>query len=299
MTKIASFKRKNKKRKVIKSTRYLHSFGHFLLSLFFHIVLFGIGLFCLLPFIWMVSTAFKPTPQILLMPPKWIPNPIILSNFSEAFNSAPFFRYFLNSSFQAIAVTMGVLFTSSLAGYGFVRFQFPGRNFIFTLFLMTMMIPGVVVLIPSYLLMDKLNWINTYYALIIPLLGSAFGTFLLRQFMYSIPTAILDAARIDGSSEFGIYCRIALPLCKPALAALAIFIFTFNWDSFLWPLLVLDDKIKFTLPLGLRSFQSIWQIYQYNLLMAGTIVATIPILLLFIILQKYFIRGISLTGLKA
>ncbi len=250
------------------------------------------------PFLWMVSTAFKPGPETIAYPPTWIPNQPTLQNFPEALSYAPFARFFLNSIIQGTSVTLSVLFFSSLTGYAFAKFNFKGRDILFILILSTMMIPFQVTMIPLYFMMKYLNLIDNLAALIIPGLISAFGIFLMRQFIQTIPTDLIDAARIDGCPEFGIYWRIILPLCKPPLATLSIFTFMANWDSFMWPLVVIDTLSKRTVPLGLALYSNQFGITKTNLLMAATLVCSLPVIILFVSMQKYFIKGITLTGLK-
>lgn len=249
------------------------------------------------PFLWMVSTAFKPPPEIISYPPKLIPHMPTLEHFNELFSKLKFGRFFLNSAYIAILVTLSALFTSSLVGYVFAKFEFRGRNAIFLLILSSMMIPFPVVMIPLYLLMAKLKLVDTHVAVMLPSIYSTFGIFLMRQFIRTIPSQLIEAARIDGCSEFKIFWSIILPLCKPALAVLGVFTFMWNWDSFVWPLIVLQSEDKFTLPVGLAVFSQRWWT-NYGLVMAGALVSVVPILIIFVIFQKHFVRGIVMTGFK-
>jgi multiple sugar transport system permease protein len=262
-----------------------------------HIVLYALAGITVAPFIWMILTSFKELGDILVYPPKWLPGRIILDNYINAFQAAPFGRYYFNSLFVAISVTMGQMVTCSLAAYAFARLQFRGRDLLFYIFLGTMMIPGQVTMIPSFLMLHWLGWIDTYAALIVPGLASAFGTFLLRQFFMTIPRDLEDAASIDGCSRFGILWRIILPLSRPALATLAIFTFMGVFNDFLWALVVVSsDELK-TVQLGLAIFRDRYQT-DWGQLMAGSVAATLPILLVFFVAQKYFIAGITMSGLK-
>lgn len=252
------------------------------------------------PFFWMISTSFKSSPEAIAFPPTIIPkNPVGVINYIRVLSDVPFFLFYGNSIIVAVAVTSACLLTSSLTGYIFAKFNFPGRNVLFTLILATMMIPFFVILIPIFIMVVSLGLVDTLWALIIPGLVSAFGIFLMRQYMASIPGELIDAARIDGCSEFGIYSRVILPLSKPALSALGIFIFTANWDSFLWPLIVIEDINKRTVPVGLALFTQQFGIPSYNLILAASVLAVLPVLIVFLLFQKNFIQGITLTGIKA
>ena len=208
----------------------------------------------------------------------------------------PFLRYLLNTTAVASSITFLHLAVSSLAAYAFARLRFPGRNRLFLLYLATLMVPGQVTLIPNFLIVKYLGWIDTYQALIIPQIFTAFGTFLLRQFFLTIPRELEDAARIDGASAVGIYWRIVLPLSGPALATLGVFTFTTQWNNFLWPLIVINDAQMRTLTVGLRALIGQFTV-QYPLLMAGSVISLIPMLIVFLLAQRFFVRGIALTGL--
>ncbi|NMB13038.1 MAG: carbohydrate ABC transporter permease [Firmicutes bacterium] len=250
----------------------------------------------LLPFFWMVSTSLKEPGAVFLYPPQWIPDPIDWSNYTRIFQVLPFSRFYLNSFIHAGSVTILQLITCSLAGYAFARLRFPGRDTLFMGYLATLMIPGQVVIIPNFILLRTIGWIDTYQALILPNAFSAFGTFLLRQFFMSLPEELEDAARIDGCGYFGIYWYVILPLSKPALTSLTIFTFLGQWNNFIWPLIVINSVEMNTLTVGLRTLQG-----QYNtawtLLMAGSVLALLPILIMFFLGQRYFIKGVTLTGM--
>lgn len=251
----------------------------------------------IVPFIWMLSTSLKEPSQVFIYPPKWIPHSLAFKNYLKAWTLVPFGRFFINSLLVAVWVTFGQLLTSSLAAYSFARLRFPGRDTLFIIFLGTMMVPFQVTMIPVYILMRELGWVDTYYALIIPNLFSAYGCFLLRQFFLTIPTELEDAAKIDGGGYLTIYSKIILPLAKPALATLGVFTFMASWNSFIWPLIVVNSIEMQTLPLGLASFQGLYTT-DWTLLMAGTVIALIPVLIIFIFAQRFFIEGITLSGVK-
>jgi multiple sugar transport system permease protein len=263
------------------------------------------------PFMWMVSASFQSMGDIFRWPPTWIPRNPSLDNYTRFFEGERIGRYFFNSAFVALAVTALQLFTSSLAAYTFAKRRFPGRDFLFMLALATMMIPGQVTLIPNYVILKHIpffggndalgngghGWLDSYWGLIVPQAASAFGIFLMRQYMKSIPDDLLDAARVDGGSEFRIYWQVVMPLCRPALAALGIFTFTYVWDDFFWPLIIVSSEELRTLPLGLALFV-VKNRTAWDLLMAGSVVTTIPVLIVFLLFQRHFIRGIAVTGMK-
>lgn len=249
------------------------------------------------PFVWMMIASLMTAGEIQLRPPVWLPATPQFNNYAELVDSIPIARLYFNSLFTSGIIVFGVLLSSSLAGFAFAKYRFPGREFLFYLILATMMIPFFVTLIPVFFIVRQLGWIDTYQGLVIPGLTSAYGIFLMRQFMITVPDEIIDAARIDGASELSIYWRIVLPLIKPALATLGTFVFIGAWNNFLWPLLVLNSRELMTLPLGINSLRSLYA-DNTNLLMAGTAVSVLPMLFVFIYLQRYFIQGIALTGLK-
>lgn len=263
----------------------------------FHVVIYTVALATIAPFIWMVLTSVKDLGDIFVYPPKWLPSKIHLENYARAFQAAPFGRYYLNSIMVAVCVTLGQLATCSLAAYAFARLKFWGRDVIFYIFLGTMMIPYQVTMIPSFMVLHWLGWIDTYKALIVPGLASAFGTFLLRQFFLTIPKELEEAAYLDGCSKFKVLWRIIVPLSKPALATLAIFTFMGTFNDFIWALIVINSEELRTVQLGLAIFRDRY-ITDWDLLMAGSVMATLPILLVFFFAQKYFIKGITLSGIK-
>jgi multiple sugar transport system permease protein len=219
------------------------------------------------------------------------------SNYEDAWNAVPFGRFFLNSIFVTLSITLGQIITCSLGGFAFSRLDFPGREKIFFLYLATLMIPGPVLTVPIYLLLREYHLLNTYQGVILPGLFSAYGTFLLRQFFKTIPKDLEDAARIDGAGTFSIYLRIILPLSAPALAALSTFVFIGSWNDFFWPSIVLTDPNRLTLPVGLALFSDLYFL-EYGRLMAGSMLSMAPAILVYLIFQRYITRGIVMTGLK-
>lgn len=271
--------------------------GPLLKKIIIYLILSLIGFTMLIPFLWMLSTSLKDSSNIFIFPPQWIPKPFVFKNYYDTLTLVPFGRFFLNSLIVAICVTCGQLITSSLAAYAFARLKFPARDVIFLIFLGTMMIPFQVTMIPVYILMRKLGWIDTYYALIVPNLFSAYGCFLLRQFFLTIPEELEEAAKIDGCGYFTIYRKIILPLSLPALITLFVFTFMGSWNNFIWPLIVVNSTEMQTLPLGLTTFRDLYTT-QWTLVMAGTVISLLPILIIFIIAQRYFVEGITLSGIK-
>ncbi len=252
------------------------------------------------PFAWMVIASLHPSHGVLPTPSHLLPNRLHFENYATvlAMDATPFVRFLWNTSVVAVSVVCGQLILCSLAGYGFARLRFPGRDLIFFLFLATMMIPGQVTMIPAFLVVRSFGWLDTYWALIVPGISSAFGIFLLRQFFITLPRELDDAARIDGCSEFGIYRRIALPLSAPALATLAAFAFIATWTDFFWPLLVTSTTKMRTLEVGLSVFKDSFGATNWPLQMAAAVLVLIPVLLVFLATQRFFVRGIALTGLK-
>lgn len=257
------------------------------------------GVLMALPFLWMVSSSLKSIGEIYVFPPAFIPEAIQWNNYLEIWQRLPFHLFFRNSFVVATLETSGVLFTSSLAGYSFARLRYPGRDQLFLIYLSTLMIPFAVRMIPLFVLMRTFGWVDSLAALIIPGMFSAWGTFLMRQFMLTIPRELEDAALIDGCSFFRIYWRIILPLTMPALATLGIFHFMDSWNAFLWPLIVLNSMSIKTLPLGLAAFQAMVAMKTpWHLVMAAAVVSVAPIIVVFMLGQKYYVRGIVTTGLK-
>jgi multiple sugar transport system permease protein len=266
------------------------------MRLLLHVLLILGSIVMLVPFFWMLSTSLKQPGEVFLYPPRWIPQPLQWGNYVKTLTVMPFGRYFFNSTVQAVAVTVLQLLTASLAAFAFARLNFPGRDLLFLLYLGTMMIPFPVTMIPDFIIMRYLNWIDTYKALILPPAFSAFSTFLLRQYFLSLPVELDDAARVDGASSWRIWWQIIMPLSGPVLATLAIFTFMGQWNNFVWPLIVTNSDQMRTLPVALAAFQGQYSI-QWNLLMAGSVISILPILLIYIVGQKWFVQGIALTGM--
>jgi multiple sugar transport system permease protein len=262
-------------------------------------VFLGLGsVVALFPIYWMVLTALKPVDEIFIYPPTFIPSRLAFENFVEAWNTAPFGRYFMNSIIMTCLTTASHVAIACLTAYAFVVLRFPGRDAVFLGFLGTMMVPSVVTLVPTFVLIKKLHWINTYRGLVIPHMVSVFGIFLLRQFFLTIPKDYEDAARIDGCGRFGILWRMYIPLAKPAIAALAIFSFYHVWNEFFWPLVITSIDTMRTLSVGLRYFIDESAV-DWELVMAGATMVVGPVLLAFFLAQRQFVRGITMTGLKA
>lgn len=252
------------------------------------------------PFLWMLSTALKTPNQLLAFPPILIPDPVEWGNFATALQTLPFGRFFRNTMIIEICVIAGSLISNTLVAYGFARLRFPGREFLFFILISTIIIPWMVRLVPLYLIFNRLGWVNTFLPLIVPsFFGSPFDIFLLRQFFRSIPDDLSDAARIDGANELQILIRLILPLSKPVLAAVTIFTFQNVWDDFVYPLVFLHDQQLKTVALGLYDFIAIDPFATpWHLLMAASVLVVLPVLLLFALFQRYFIQGITLTGVK-
>jgi multiple sugar transport system permease protein len=264
------------------------------------LVLLLMGIIFALPLYWMLATSLKVESQIFVYPPVWFPSPLKWSNYVRAVTTIPFLQYAKNTLTICICSMIGQTLSSSLAGYGFSRIKWPGRDVVFVMVLATLMLPYQVTMIPLYVIFRNLHWIDTLLPLIVPnLFGSAFNIFLFRQFFRGIPFELSDAARIDGCNEFGIYRCIILPLCRPVIATVALFDFLYNWNDFQAPLIYLQDAAKYTLSLGLQSFGGY---YSRNLepatLMAAASIIVLPTIVIFFLAQRTFIQGISLTGLK-
>jgi multiple sugar transport system permease protein len=266
-------------------------------TLLVHIILIVGSLLMVMPFLWMVSTSFKTFTESMHVPPTILPNEFMFGNYVEVFNKIEFLKYYINTIIMTFGRTIGQLILCSLAAFAFARLRFPGQNIIFIAILTVLMVPSQVVMIPSFVIMRELSWIDTFYALIVPGMFSAFGTFLLRQFFMAIPKELDEAAKIDGCSYFGIYWRIILPLSRPALVALSIFTILASWNDFLWPLIITNSEEMRVLSIGIATFQGQYAT-DYPLLMAGALMATAPMIIAFIFFQRYFIEGIALSGVK-
>lgn len=260
------------------------------------ILLAGIGALILFPALWMLSTALKADTQVYANPPIWIPNPLRWDNFVQAWTQAPFTRYTINTALYAFAVVFGTIVSCSLAAYGFAKLRFPGRDVLFTVLLATMMIPGMVTLIPQYILFSRLGWVGTYLPLVVPsYFAGAFFTFLIRQHFLSVPNELSEAARVDGASELWIWRKVMLPLSKPVIATVAIFTFEGAWESYVGPLLYLNDERLYTLQVGLQFFRTQSQV-QWQYLMAASLLVMLPVIVIFFVFQRYFVQGSALQG---
>jgi len=258
-------------------------------------LLFLGGIVMISPFIFMISSSLKTADQIYDL--RLIPERPTLVNYIDLFSNSPFTRWFLNSFITSGIVTISVLFFDSLIGYVLCKYNFRGRSFVFIAILSTLMIPTEMLVIPWYVMSANFGWIDTYWGIMFPGLMTGFGVFLMKQFFESVPDELLDAARIDGLSEFRIWWEIALPLVTPALSALAIFTFLGNWTAFLWPLIVTNSRELYTVPVGLASFAG-ENLTRWEVVMTGAAVATIPTLIVFMVFQKYIVRGVVMSGLK-
>ena len=268
---------------------------------FIHLTLIIIVAAFMLPFFWMIVTSLKSKPQVLTYPPVYIPNPIVLRNYPDALTFLPFGRYFLNTLTIAVLVIIGELLSCTIVGYGFARLRFPGRDALFLIVISTMMVPFAVRLLPLFLIFKQLDWINTFKPLIVPaFFGTPFFIFLARQFFRGIPQDLVDAARIDGASEIGIWWRIMMPLARPVVIVIVIFSFQQVWNDFLAPLVYLSDNSKYTVALGLNAMvsQSGEASELWHWLMAASLTVIAPMALIFAVGQRYFVQGIALTGIK-
>lgn len=258
----------------------------------------------LLPVLWVVVTSLKPTPDIIRVPPEWIPRPITAEHYGEVLFStsrtARIGRAFLNSAIISVGSVALVLVTSAMAAYPLARMQFPGRNAIFAMLVGSLMVPGVVTLVPQYVLVQQLGWLSTFQGLIIPeaAMTLAFGVFLLRQFFLGIPVELEDAARIDGANSWQVFTRIILPLSHPAMAALAIFAFRSAWNDFLWPLIAVNKAEMFPLPVALALLRGAYYSESYGPIMAGATLSAVPLLVVFLIANRRIVEGVQLSGLK-
>lgn len=272
--------------------------GGLLAKVLLYAVLILIALFFLLPLVWMLVTALKPPSEWLLQ--NWIPHRPTLENFTAITNnpSLPVLRWFVNSALVATVFTALVLFLDSLAAYAYARMEFPGRNLLFGLLLSTLVMPGIIFLVPNYLTIANLGGLNSYWGIIAPGLAGVFGVFFLRQFFLSMPKELEESAVIDGAGTWTIFFRIILPLSVPALSTLGIITYLASWNDFLWPLLIVgNDPLKQTLPVGLAKLQGAY-VFQYGQLMAGAVIAALPVLILYLALQRYIVQSVAMSGLK-
>jgi len=255
------------------------------------------GLLMVFPFLWSLLSSFKPPEEILTLQPRLLPAEPTLDNYRTVLSHAAFARWYLNSILVATIVTISVCIFASLAGYSLAKFHYAGRGMIFAAILSTMMIPAEMLVIPWFMMGSYFELTDTYLGIMFPGLISAFGVFLMKQFMEGVPDSLIESARIDGASEWRIFWKVVMPLVRPALASLAIFTFVSNWDAFLWPLIITNEQSMFTLPVGLQSFAGAHGI-QYHLIIAAANLVVLPVLVVFLVLQRQIIQGIALTGLK-
>lgn len=262
-----------------------------------HLILV-VGAICMIiPFLWMISTSLKTSSATFVFPPEWIPKNPSLDSYKQVFETVPMLTFFMNSIFIAMVTTFFQVLICAMAGYAFARIEFKGREVLFYIYLATLMVPQQVTLTPLFIIMTKLGWANTYQALILPGIFSAFGTFLMKQFFMDIPNSIEEAAFIDGAGYVKIFFKIIIHLAKPVIATLWIFAFMSSWNNFLWPLIITSDTAHMTLPLGLSALKGRWTT-DWNVLMAGTLVSILPMLFVYIFTQKYIIKGLTHSGLK-
>ncbi len=265
----------------------------------FAYLILGLGLVIVMsPFIWMALSSVKSGGEIRRVPPTWWPEAPTLDNFRELFDRLDFPQFFANSALVAVAVTLGNLVFCSMLGYVLAKFSFAGKKLLFRLVLGTLMIPGMVTLVPLFVLVANMGLVNTYGGLILPFLAAPFGVFLMRQFFLAMPDELIDAARVDGASEARIFLQVVIPLAKPALATLAILTFLGSWNNFLWPLVVATTEDKYTLPVALALYSTGQNQTDYGLLLAGAVVVVVPVLIVFLLLQRYFVQGVAMTGIK-
>jgi len=262
-----------------------------------YVVLIVGAVVMLLPFFWMLSTSFKTLVDAMRIPPIWIPSPLQWQNYPAAWHAAPFARYFFNSFFISSMTMVGEVITCIFAGYAFAKMKFFGKHVLFLLVLATFMIPGHMLLVPSYVLVRGLGWYDTYWALIMPWITSGFGIFLMRQFFRTLPDELWDAARIDGCPRVRYVLQIAVPMVRPGIATVALLQFINSWNSFLWVLIMTDSPLMRTIPVGLRFFQ-MEAGTEYPMLMAASTMAIVPVIILFFFAQKHFVRGLARTGVK-
>lgn len=266
-------------------------------SFFYYLPLIASSFLMLLPFLWMLSSSLKTDIEVFQFPIQWIPAKPRWSNYVEIWSKVRFALYYFNTIKITVIITALQLITCSLAAYAFAKIEFPERNALFIAYIGTMIIPFQVIMVPQFILLRNIGLINTHLALILLQAFSPFGVFLMRQFYLSIPNELLEAARIDGLGEFGIYMRIMLPLSKPALASLTIFTFVFVWNDFLGPLIYLNSSNLRTIQLGIRMFVTQYSA-DYAMIMTASVCSLIPVIIVFLVCQKFFVEGISLTGLK-
>ena len=265
-----------------------------------YVLLFLGAVALMIPFFWMLSTSLKPLDEVQSWPIKWIPSRLVWENYPRVFEKTPLARFMLNSTLLAVVGIVGNLIGSTLAGFGFARMRFPGRDGLFLVMLSTLMLPQWVTIVPHFMMFKAVGWLDTYLPIMVPaFFGNAFYIFLCRQAFLGIPVELEDAARIDGASSFRIYWQLFLPLTKPTLATVAIFAFYYYWNDLIYPLVYLQSQMKFPVSLGLRMFQGAnWGLVDFPLMMAASMISLTPCLVLFFLAQRLFIQGVVVTGVK-
>ncbi|MBA3783845.1 MAG: carbohydrate ABC transporter permease [Nocardioides sp.] len=251
-----------------------------------------------IPFVWMLLSSFKPEAEVRAVPPTWWPETITMDNYTQLFTQLDFPRFFMNSAIVAVAVAAGNMVFCSMLGYALAKLDFPGKKAVFGVVLGTLMVPGVVTFVPLFVLTTNIGLTNTLPGMILPFLAGPFGVFLMRQFIASLPDELIQAARIDGAGELRIFFSIILPLCGPAVATLGVLTFLASWNNFLWPLVVATSEDKYTLPVALALYAVGQNATKYGLLLAGAVVVVIPVLAVFLLLQRRIMQGIAMTGIK-
>ena len=255
-------------------------------------------LFVAIPFVWMVISSFKPEAEVRAIPPTWWPESVTTDNYVQLFTQLDFPTYFLNSAIVAVTVAVGNVVFCSMLGYALAKLDFPGKKVVFALVLGTLMVPGVVTFIPLFVLTTNIGLANSLPGMILPFLAGPFGVFLMRQFILSLPDELIQAARVDGAGELRIFFSVILPLCGPALATLGVLTFLTSWNNFLWPLVVATSEEKYTLPVALALYSVGQNATKYGLLLAGSVVVVLPVLVVFLVLQRRIMQGIAMTGIK-
>lgn len=266
-------------------------------SLLLHAALLLLAAATLVPLVWMVSASLMPEGEANTEPPPFFPSEVTWVHYQELFTRLDLGRHFLNSTLIATVVTVVSLFLNSMAGYAFAKLRFPGRDRLFAFLIAAMVIPSQVSMLPLFLLMKSMGLVNSYWGVILPSMATILGIFLIRQYALSVPSELLDAARIDGASEWRIYWSIVLPLCKPVLVTMAVFNFLAMWNDFMWPLIILSDQDHYTLPVALANLSG-EHVQDVELMMAGSVVTVLPVLAVFMFLQRYYIAGIMAGSVK-
>jgi len=251
-----------------------------------------------LPFVWMVLSSFKPEREVMAVPPTWWPESVTTDNYEQLFRLLDFPTYFANSAIVAVTVAVGNMVFCAMLGYALAKLEFPGKRLVFALVLGTLMVPGVVTFIPLFVLTTNIGLANTLPGMILPFLAGPFGVFLMRQFILGLPDELIQAARVDGASELRIFFSVILPLCGPAVATLGVLTFLTSWNNFLWPLVIATSEDKYTLPVALALYAVGQNATKYGLLLAGSVVVVLPVLVVFLVLQRRIIQGVAMTGIK-